>query len=96
MDLSVILEACNRTILKVHKADFKYIEGILDRWQQNGVHTLQDVERADLAYAQNKSETKKTTASHPQNRAKNQFQNFQQRSTSTQEVDDLERKLLMR
>lgn len=96
MDLSVILEACNRTILKVHKADFKYIEGILERWQQNGVHTLQDVERADLAYEQNKNETRKTTNNQSQNRVKNQFQNFQQRDTSTQEVDDLERKLLMR
>lgn len=96
MDLSVILEACNRTILKVHKADFKYIEGILDRWQQNGVHTLQDVEKADLAYAQNKKDTNGNTGSQLRNKAKNQFQNFQQRNTSTQEVDDLERRLLMR
>ncbi|MDE6568011.1 MAG: DnaD domain protein [Lachnospiraceae bacterium] len=96
MDLSVILEACNRTILKVHKADFKYIEGILDRWQQNGVHTLQDVEKADQAYAQNKKDTPQNTDSQLRNRTKNQFQNFQQRNTSSQEVDDLERRLLMR
>lgn len=96
MDLSVILEACSRTILKVHKADFKYIEGILERWQQNGVHTLQDVERADLAYAQSKNETKKAEDNQTQSRTKNQFQHFQQRNASTQEVDDLERKLLMR
>ena len=96
MDLSVILEACNRTILKVHKADFKYIEGILDRWQKNGVHTLQDVEQADLAYAQNKENHNKTSKSQPQGQSKNQFQNFQQRNASSQEVDDLERKLLTR
>ena len=96
MDLSVILEACNRTILKVHKADFKYIEGILDRWRQNGVHTLQDVEKADLAYAQNKKDTPQNTGSQLRNKSKNQFQNFQQRNTSSQEVDDLERRLLMR
>lgn len=96
MDLSVILEACNRTILKVHKADFKYIEGILDRWQQNGVHTLQDVEKADLAYVQNKKDLPQNTDSQLRNRPKNQFQNFQQRNTSAQEVDDLERRLLMR
>ena len=29
MDLSVILEACNRTMLAIQKADFKYIDGIL-------------------------------------------------------------------
>ena len=96
MDLSVILEACNRTILKVHKADFKYIEGILDRWQQNGVHTLQDVEKADLAYAQSKKNTHGNTSTQLRNKPKNQFQNFQQRNTSSQDVDDLERRLLMR
>ncbi len=96
MDLSVILEACSRTILKVHKADFKYIEGILDRWQKNGVHTLQDVEKADMEYAQNKESNNKTAKNQPQGKSRNQFQNFQQRNTSSQEVDDLERRLLMR
>lgn len=96
MDLSVILEACNRTILKVHKADFKYIEGILERWQQSGVHTLQDVEKADLAYAQNKQDSNQAVKSQTQSKPKNQFQSFQQRNTSSQEVDDLERRLLMR
>lgn len=96
MDLSVILEACNRTILKVHKADFKYVEGILDRWQKNGVHTLQDVEKADLEYAQNKESNPKKEKNPPQGKSRNQFQNFQQRNTSSQEVDDLERRLLMR
>ncbi len=96
MDLSVILEACNRTILKIHKADFKYIEGILDRWQKNGVHTLQDVEKADLAYAHNKENSHQTAKNQPQNKSRNQFQNFQQRNASAQEVDDLERRLLLR
>lgn len=96
MDLSVIIEACNRTILKIHKADFKYIEGILDHWQQIGVHTLQDVEKADLAYAQSKEESQKRTTDSFPAKPRNQFQNFQQRNTSLQDVDDLERKLLMR
>lgn len=96
MDLGVILEACNRTVLKLHGADFKYTEGILDHWRQSGVHTLQDVERADLAYAQNKAEKKQPAGERMQNKSRNQFQNFQQREASSQEVDDLERKLLMR
>lgn len=96
MDLGVILEACNRTVLKLHGADFKYTEGILDHWRQDGVHTLQDVEKADLVYAQSKAEKKQTSTPHTQTKSRNQFQNFQQRTPSSQEVDDLERKLLMR
>lgn len=94
MDLSVIIEACNRTILKLHKVDFNYIDGILDRWHQAGVHTLQGVERADQTYMQSKAE--KTYAASEQKAAKpkNQFQQFQQRETSSQEVNELERKLL--
>lgn len=96
MDLGVILEACNRTILKLHKVDFNYIEGILDHWRQAGVHTLQDIERADQAYMQNKAEKTNTaaTAAYQQPKPKNQFQQFQQREASTQEVNELERKLL--
>ena len=47
MDLSVILEACNRTMLKLQHGDFKYADGILERWYRTGVHTLQDVHKAD-------------------------------------------------
>ena len=39
IDLSVILEACNRTMLKIQKADFKYTDGILDNWHKSGIKT---------------------------------------------------------
>lgn len=94
MDLGVILEACNRTILKLHKVDFHYTEGILEHWRQAGVHTLQDVERADQTYKQSKTEKTPSASGHQQPKNKNQFQQFQQRDTSAQEVDDLERKLV--
>ena len=94
MDLSVILEACNRTILKLHKVDFNYIDGILDHWHQAGVHTLQGIERADQAYMQSKAEKTYAASEQKPHKPKNQFQQFQQRETSSQEVNELERKLL--
>lgn len=94
MDLSVILEACNRTILKLHKVDFNYIDGILEHWHQAGVHTLQGVERADQAYMQSKAEKTYAASEQKAPKPKNQFQQFQQRETSSQEVNELERKLL--
>lgn len=103
MDLGVILDACSRTMLKIHKADFKYTEGILDNWHKADVHTMQDVEKADKAYADMKAEKNSQkndvqksnipkTAMGTAN--KNQFQSFQQRGTTKSEVDELEKRLL--
>lgn len=96
MDLSVILEACNRTMLKLHHADFKYTEGILSHWNEQNVRTLQGVEQSDLHYAQTKEqkEKKKPSTSGKQT-PRNQFQNFKQRDVSSEELQELERKLLM-
>mgnify|MGYP001780073265 FL=1 len=96
MDLSVILEACNRTVLKLHHADFKYTEGILSHWNEQNVRTLQGVEQSDLHYAQTKEqkEKKKPSTSGKQT-PRNQFQNFKQRDVSSEELQELERKLLI-
>lgn len=105
IDLSVIIEACNRTMLKIQKADFKYTEGILDNWHKSGIKTLLDVEKADEIYAKHKSEkinnSQKNYRYNANNSSgsyvkKNQFNTFQQRDTSHAEISELERKLLNR
>lgn len=108
IDLSVIIEACNRTMLKIQKADFKYIEGILDNWHKSGIKTLLDVEKADEIYAKHKSEKSNNSQNSQKNYRynannsggsyikKNQFNTFQQRDTSHAEISELERKLLNR
>ena len=96
MDLSVILEACNRTVLKLHHADFKYTEGILSHWNEQNVRTLQGVEQSDLHYAQTKEQKeKKKPSTSGKQPPRNQFQNFKQRDVSSEELQELERKLLM-
>lgn len=96
MDLSVILEACNRTVLKLHHADFKYTEGILSHWNEQNVRTLQGVEQSDLHYAQTKDQKeKKKPSTSGKQPPRNQFQNFKQRDVSSEELQELERKLLM-
>ena len=96
MDLSVILEACNRTVLKLHHADFKYTEAILSHWNEQNVRTLQGVEQSDLHYAQTKEQKeKKKPSTSGKQPPRNQFQNFKQRDVSSEELQELERKLLM-
>ncbi len=98
MDLSVILEACNRTMLAIQKADFKYIDGILSNWHKENVHTLQDIKICDEKHDRKKEETQRKnanmTATKNASSKKTQFQAFQQRSTSKAEIDELEQKLL--
>lgn len=99
MDLSVVLEACNRTMLTIQKPDFKYLDGILSNWHKNDVHTLQDISRCDEAHAMkqgaagNSNTPKKYRNSSPK---KNQFQSFQQRDVSQEEMNQLEKILLSR
>jgi len=101
MDLAVIIEACNRTMLAIQKADFKYIEGILGKWHKENVHTLQDVQACDDAHKQKKAQKQQTPekASVTNKTAptkRTQFQSFQQRDTSKEEIDQLEKMLLTR
>lgn len=96
IDLSVILEACNRTMLKIHKADFKYTEGILDNWHKAGVHTLQDVQKADAAYAQKKAEAQKKNAGQRTGSYQNRqtYNTYVQHGLSQDDAQALEKRLL--
>ncbi|MBR1742559.1 MAG: DnaD domain protein [Lachnospiraceae bacterium] len=101
-DLSAILEACNRTVLAIQKADFKYTDSILANWHENGVHTLQEIQIADESFAKKKA-SKSSAANgkqyqnpHSSTSSKNQFQAFQQRDVSAEEMKLLEKQLLSR
>lgn len=98
MDLSVILEACNRTLLTIQKPDFKYIDGILKSWHKEDVHTLQDIQQCDEKFAQKQAEPAKTTSViHYRNSSSpkmNQFQSFPQRTMPEEKMNQLERLLL--
>ncbi|MCD7826284.1 MAG: DnaD domain protein [Clostridiaceae bacterium] len=98
MDLSVILDACNRTMLAIGKGDFKYIEGILLKWHNQNVHTLQDVKHCDENYKKAKpaAANAKPKATGHFSGKQNQFQTFQQRDTTPEEIDELEKILLTR
>lgn len=43
----VILKACTICSERINKADFKYIDGILTKWNESGFKTLKDIESKD-------------------------------------------------
>lgn len=76
-DTDMIIEACNRTIKAIHQPSFEYADTILANWKNSNVSSLEDVKKADAAYAAGSNiKPKQTASSKPAN---NRFNNFQQR-----------------
>lgn len=76
-DTDMIIDACNRTIKAIHQPSFEYADTILANWKNSNVSSLEDVKKADAAYAAgNNIKPKQTASSKPAN---NRFNNFQQR-----------------
>ncbi len=85
--LDLIIEACNRTMAKLHQPSFEYTDSILRKWIASNVHHLSDLQRLDSTHRQTvvrrRAETKPVV--------KNKFNNFEGR---TYDYDSLEKKLL--
>lgn len=85
--LDLVLEACSRTMDRLHKPDFKYADRILKSWREQKVHSMEDVKRLDQAHQQ-KASLRQTPISAVRS---TKFSNFKQRDY---DFDDLEKKLL--
>lgn len=85
--IDIIVEACKRTIRQTHQPNFEYANKILEKWHQNGVSSMADIEKLDL---QRKTDQKKA-APKPQKAAGNRFNNFSQREY---DYNQLEKQLL--
>lgn len=88
-DAVIVEEACKRTILTMSKPNFSYTDGILRKWKNNNLHTLEDLKNFDAGYrakitvpAGNKTNVTKST---------NKFNNFSQR---TYNFDEIEKNLI--
>ena len=90
----IITEACNRTILRTQKPDFKYTDKILETWFKKKAKNLADITRLDEEFSKaskNLDTNKITTMIKP---APNKFNQFPQRTYTEQDYAELERKLL--
>lgn len=92
-DTNVIIEACNRGIAQhPHDVTFAYINGILKRWQKQGVKTIRDIQKATNAYHENKKK-EQSQKSNQYNVRPNAFNSFQQKDMSAQ-LDEMEQLFL--
>lgn len=89
---SIITEACKRSVLQTGGIHFSYISRILKDWAEHNVISLSDIEQCDENFKRQKKANKTKRSAHTT--AKNQFQNFPQRTYSNEEFDNLEKQLL--
>ncbi|MCD8380716.1 MAG: DnaD domain protein [Lachnospiraceae bacterium] len=84
----VIMEACRRTVLATDKSRFQYADKILRSWFQAGVRSLEDIAKADNAYAQKKQPVLHRSA-QPAYAANNPFLQHTQSDTDYASLEKL-------
>lgn len=83
--INIIYKACDICFERLNRADFKYIDGILNSWFKDNIKSLEDIEKKDRKKLTHKPIINNSTNS------KGNFNNYEQR---TYDFDELERKLL--
>jgi len=90
-DISIIKEACKKTLLTIQKPDFKYTEGILSSWYNNNVKTLDDIVELEKKHNAKFFNNTSTRSSKKQTKSTNRFNNFTQRNYSKEDFEELEK-----
>lgn len=82
----IIIEACNRTLLKLNNPSFDYTDSILSNWYNSGVKSIDDIAVLDERHVHSKNSRNSKTKS------KASFKNFPERDDY--DYKELETKLL--
>lgn len=77
----VIYKACDICFERLNRADFKYIDGILNSWFKSNITSLEDVEKKDRKKLNHKP------IMNSSNKNKDSFNNFEQRSYNFEELE---------
>lgn len=90
----IITEACNRTILRTGKPDFKYTDKILETWYKKGVKTMADVVLQDEEFSRSSKRINEVKVTPITKTSANKFNQFPQREYTSRDYAELEKKLL--
>lgn len=85
-DTPIIIEACRRAmILKPKDANFPYVNGILENWHKENVHTLAEINKLDQEFYNSRKKVARTSAAVKGSIEENKERN----SKSNNELDEL-------
>jgi DnaD/phage-associated family protein len=90
----IITEACNRTILRTQKPDFKYTDKILETWFKKDVKSHTDIVRLDEEFSKSNKINEAGKVTSMIKPSANKFNQFPQRTYTAQDYAELEKKLL--
>jgi DnaD/phage-associated family protein len=90
----ILTEACNRTILRTQKPDFKYTDKILETWYKKGAKSLADVSRLDEEFSKGGRTSDNSKAKSQIKPSANKFNQYPQRTYTAKDYAEIERKLL--
>ncbi|MTI66273.1 MAG: DnaD domain protein [Firmicutes bacterium] len=88
--MEVILRACDETI-KIQQPNLKYVNGILSKWHEEDIKTLEDIEtRIKKRREVKQSNTNNKGSNVNKKKIKTKFHNFEQRTSkySAKELED--------
>lgn len=94
LPLELIIEACNRTLLRTGKPDFNYADKIIVSWAQNKVTSIADVAKLDQVHAKQAKPAYAPKQQTAKASANNKFNNFSQRNYSKEDFRKMEQLLL--
>lgn len=90
MEQEVLLEACNRSLLKTHEPSFHYVDGILSNWNKQGVRTMKDIQVVDEMFRTARDEKQERDAKHVSSTSvTGGFNNFEQRDYDYRELESV-------
>ena len=87
--LSIILEACNRTLGATYQPSFKYANKILSDWFKAGVTSMEEIAKLDALHQSSRKQMNTKNSVKPMEKvsANNKFHNFEQRTYDYQELE---------
>ena len=56
---ALIMEACDRAVLSTDNNRFSYVQGILNRWKEQNINTLEDVKKVDEEFKKHQQTERK-------------------------------------
>jgi len=88
--IDIVLEACHRTIAKIHQPSFEYADSILKSWKAGGVHSKNDIIELDILHKSSiKKQEDKSSANTQKTASKSaasKFHNFAEHSYDYDEI----------
>ena len=98
MPIELILKACDKSFVNTGKAKLNYIDGIITKWKDKGVTTLDEAAASDADWYEAEkaaAESDKKQVSAPLVKKRNRFANFKPRERNYEEIEQMEMEYLM-